>query len=226
MKSGFCLFAIAGILATMETLVAQGPSSPEIVRLPPPHREGAVGVESALAQRRSVREFRRDPLTLEQVAQLLWAAQGVSRPDGLRTAPSAGALYPLEIRVVAGQVAGLPEGVYAYSPKPHDLVRVVAGDLRAKLAAAALGQDWMADAPAIFAISAVYERTTRKYGARGQRYVHMDVGHAAENLCLQAVALGLGTTVVGAFDDDAVKTLLQMPGAEQPQALLPVGRPK
>jgi SagB-type dehydrogenase family enzyme len=198
----------------------------ETVALPAPKRAGTLGVETALAARRSVREFAPSALGLAELSQLLWAAQGTSTPDGRRTAPSAGALYPLELLVVAGQVAGLPSGVYRYRSEVHGLVRIAAGDRRRALAAAALDQEWMRAAPAVLVIAAVYARTERKYGERGARYVHIEAGCAAENLALQSVALGLGTVVVGAFGDREVAAAAGLEEDERPLALLPVGHPR
>ena len=141
-------------------------------------------------------------------AFLALAAQGITHSEGLRTAPSAGALYPLEVYLVAGRVATLPAGIYRYDPRRHQLVPTVSGDRRRELTLAALHQSWIADAPAVVVIAAVFRRTSTKYGGRGERYVHIEAGHAAENVCLQAVALGLGTTIVGAFSDAEVKRLL------------------
>ncbi len=191
--------------------------------LPPPRLESAISVEEALTNRRSQRAFGDAPLRLEDAAQLLWAAQGITHPDGRRTAPSAGALYPLEVYLVAGAVGTLPAGIYRYEPRHHRLIRSGAGDQRHALAAAAFQQRWMADAPAIIVIAAVFQRASRKYGERGQRYVFIEAGHAAENVCLQAVALGLGATIVGAFSDIAVKRLLGLTEAE-PILLVPVGK--
>ncbi len=199
---------------------------PVISPLPAPVRDGHLPVETALAQRRSIREYRDEPLPLAAVAQLMWAAQGLSHPEGFRTAPSAGALYPLEVIAVVGRVDGLTPGVYRYRPASHSLVLVGEGDQRRAVAAAALGQDWMEQAPLIVVLSACYERTTRKYGARGIRYAHLEAGHAAQNLCLQAVALRLGTAVVGAFDDAVLQVRLGLAEDEQPLSLIPVGRPR
>ncbi|TAN49418.1 MAG: SagB/ThcOx family dehydrogenase [Rhodospirillales bacterium] len=181
-------------------------------------------LEQALAQRHSVRAFGPEPLSLAGLSQVLWAAQGITRPDGKRTAPSAGALYPLEIFVVAGKVTDLEPGVYRYRPQGHGLLSCMAEDKRSALCGAALEQNWMAEAPAILVIGAVFERTTVKYGRRGQQYVLIDCGLAAGNICLQAAALGWGATVVGAFKDGVVKELLGMSADETPLALLPVGR--
>jgi SagB-type dehydrogenase family enzyme len=201
-------------------------ASVEAVALPAPKHTGRVAVESALGTRRSVREFAASALSLAELSQLLWAAQGTTTPDGRRTAPSAGALYPLELSVVAGEVTGLPAGVYRYRPDGHHLVPVASGDRRRALAAAALNQDWMRAAPAAVVIAAVYARTERKYGERGARYVHFEAGCAAENLALQAAALGLGTVVVGAFEDREVAAAAALDKDERPLAILPVGRPR
>jgi SagB-type dehydrogenase family enzyme len=157
---------------------------------------------------------------------LLWAAQGITDPArGFRTAPSAGALYPLEVYLVAGNVEGLTSGVYKYEPAAHGLRSVISGDQQTELYHAALGQSAVNDAPAIMVLSAVYERTTGKYGERGIRYVHMEAGHAAQNVLLEAVALGLGGVGMGAFDDDAVRTVTGMSPAEQPLYIITLGKP-
>src|ERR1035437_1742166 len=196
------------------------------IKLPAPRLDSPTSIESALRRRRSVREFRQEALTLAEVSQLLWSAQGITDPEGKRTAPSAGALYPLEVFLVAGVQDELPAGVYRYRPRGHDLIPVVQGDQRAKLAAAALEQDWLKDAPVTIAIAAVYERTARKYKQRAERYVHMEVGHAAQNVHLQAVALDLGTVVVGAFDDAEVKRVLTLAANEEPLCLMPLSKPR
>lgn len=195
-------------------------------KLPQPLLHGGDPLQSVLARRRSVREYSDEPLTLDELSQLLWAAQGVTAPEGLRAAPSAGALYPLTPYVVIGNVEGLPVGVYKHDPVVHLLALVAEGDRRAELADAALGQECVAAAAAVIVLGGVYGRTTRKYGERGRRYVHQEVGHAAQNVCLEAVALGLGTVVVGAFDDRAVRAVVRMTRLEEPLCLLPVGRPR
>jgi SagB-type dehydrogenase family enzyme len=195
------------------------------VRLPKPEIRDQASLSDALRHRRSVRAYSGRSLSLQQVGQLLWAAQGRNDPSGLRTAPSAGALYPLELLVAAGDVTGLDPGVYRYRPQQHTLEMLHAGDRRERLAGAALGQHWVADSAAVLIITALYERTTRKYGERGKRYVHIEVGHAAQNALLQAASLGLGAAVVGAFDDSALASLLDLAAPEQPLYLLPVGWP-
>lgn len=198
---------------------------PVTIRLPAPKLEGRISVEQALHERRSLREYKRDePLTLEEISQLLWAAQGITSPDGFRTAPSAGALYPLEVYIVAGNVRNLEAGVYHYRPRKHELVRTILGDKRKELRRATLDQDQVQNAPATIAFAAVYERTTMKYRERGNRYVHFEIGHAAQNVFLQAVALDLGTVPVGAFLDEEVKRVLNLKDDEEPLYLMPVGR--
>ncbi|MFH2026677.1 MAG: SagB/ThcOx family dehydrogenase [bacterium] len=164
-------------------------------------------------------------MTLAEVAQVLWSAQGITDSKrGFRTAPSAGALFPLEAYVVIGNVEGLAEGVYKYKPDEHELVKGRGGDVRDKLAVAALEQACVRAGAIAIVFSAVYERTTRKYGDRGVRYVHMEAGHAAQNVCLQAVSLNLGTVVVGAFKDDEVSKILNLSDEEHPLYILPVGK--
>ncbi len=194
------------------------------IELPSPTVMSEKPVETLLQQRRSIRSFRMGPLSLAEIGQLLWAAQGITDPQGMRAAPSAGALYPLELYVVTGNVSGLPPAVYHYLPKTHHLIETLEGDQRRMLARAALDQSWISDAAAVVVFAAKYERTTRKYGKRGVRYVHMEVGHAGQNLFLQAEALDLATVVVGAFHDDKVDKLLGLPDDIQVLSLMPVGK--
>lgn len=175
---------------------------------------------AALAARRSVRDFAATAITPAELAQLLWAAQGVSSDRGGRTAPSAGALYPLTM------YAAVPSGLYRYTAEGSRVAQVLTDDLRARLAKAALGQDWLAAASVVLVITADVGRTAQRYGARAERYVQLEAGHAAQNLLLQATALGLGATPVGAFDDDQVGRVLQLPARERPLYLVPVGRPR
>jgi len=197
----------------------------QVIRLPAPRLDGGASLVAVLTARRSIREYADQALTLDDVSQLLWAAQGVTSPGGARTAPSAGALFPLEIYLVAGAVQQLAAGIYRYRPMRHALERTAEGDRRGALARAALRQDWIGRAPAVVVLAAVYSRTTGKYGGRGRKYVHMDVGHAAQNVYLQAAAIDLGTTFVGAFHDNQVKQTLELPAAEHPLGLMPVGHP-
>ena len=196
----------------------------EKIRLPEPKYDSNTSVEQALLKRRSVRVYKDETLALTEVSQLLWAAQGITDPRGFRTAPSAGALYPLELYVVAGNVNDLPDGIYKYKPHKHELAMVVEGDKRTELYNAALDQPSIKDAATVIVFSAVYERTTGKYGERGIRYVHIEVGHAAQNIYLQAVSLNLGLVVIGAFDDEEVKKIMNMEDKEQPLYIIPVGK--
>lgn len=193
------------------------------VSLPAPPAAGAGSLEEALARRRSVREYVPGALTLSEISRLLWATQGAPTP-GRRTAPSAGATYPLETYLVAGEVEGLAAGVYRYRPSHHRLETVSNDDIRLELATAAWGQGWVRRAPAVVVIAAAYERTIARYGKRGARYVHMEAGHAAQNLLLQATALDLGAAPVGAFSDTLVSRLLRLPDSEKPLYLIPIGR--
>ncbi|MGB6019185.1 MAG: SagB/ThcOx family dehydrogenase [Sulfurimonadaceae bacterium] len=195
-----------------------------IVKLPKPTYAGNVSVEEAMLKRRSVREYKKSPLELSEISQLLWAAQGVTDPRGLRTAPSAGALYPLEIYLVASSVKGLDQGVYKYSADRHVLKRVIKGERQGRLYWSSWAQKSVKSAQAVVVITAVYKRTTGKYGNRGVRYVHMEVGHAAQNIYLQAVSLGLGTVVIGAFNDSSVKKEIGAQKDEEPLCIMPIGK--
>lgn len=200
----------------------------EEIILPEPDIYGKMSVEEALARRRSVRNFSSQPLSLKELAQILWAAQGmVKKIAGRRTAPSAGATYPLKIYAVVGRgcIEKLKEGIYHYMPKRHSIVMVKRGDYRERLAYAALGQDFIAKAPVSIIITAIYERTTSWYGKRGIRYVHFEVGHVGQNIHLQAEALGLGTVMVGAFHDERIAEILGITNDEKVLYIAPIGRP-
>ena len=199
--------------------------SPRTIDLPEARRDGDVSLEAALHHRRSIRDFSGAALTLGEVGQLLWAAQGVTHGDGLRTAPSAGALYPLEVYVIAGRIRDLDDGVYKYQPDAHHLTVINQQDLRPALAAAALEQSSVSECAALLVFAAVTARTTGKYGRRGSRYVHMEAGHAAQNAFLQATVLGLGAVMVGAFDEARVKGIMALPEGEEVLYLMPAGRP-
>lgn len=229
------LYTTLLIVTLVFTACSEGPDTPvpaethvtqdaEVLDLPEPRLSGDVPLELALHERRSVREYSGESLTLEEVGQLLWSAQGVTAGWGGRTAPSAGALYPLELYLVAGKVDGLASGVYLYQPLEHQLVMVMSGDIREELSVISLRQDSVRDGAAVFVFSGVYERTRSRYGDRGERYVHMEAGHAAQNLCLQATALRLGSVVVGAFNDDELADLFAMQPDEAPLYVVPVGR--
>lgn len=221
---------IAGCQSSPEPISLPVPVQPSpsgknaTISLPEPRQDSDVSIEQSMLRRRSIRSYSGEPLTLTEVSQLLWAAQGITDSLGHRTAPSAGALYPLELYVVAGDVEGLEAGIYKYEQVKHELNLLISGDFRGKLASAALSQTSVAKGAMAVVFTAIYERTTVKYGERGIRYVHIEVGHAAQNLCLQAVALGLGAVTVGAFSDDHVAELLDLPGDEKPLYVIPVGR--
>ena len=201
--------------------------SPGVYRLPSPVLKGSLSVEEAIYRRRSRREFSGEPLTAFELSQILWAAQGITDPErGFRAAPSAGATYPMEVYAVIGDngVKGLKAGVYKYDPYTHSITLVLEGDLRELLAVQAYGQEWVAKAPVDIVLTAVYERTTRVYGERGVRYVHMEAGHIGQNIYLICEAMGLGTVVVGAFNDEGVKKLLKLPENEMPLYIIPIGK--
>jgi len=202
----------------------------EEIFLPLPSLKGEMSVEEAIARRRSVRSYLDKPLTIVQLSQILWAAQGITDTyRGFRAAPSAGATYPLEIYVVIGEkcvfLGGeyLDAGVYKYNVEQHSLILVKKGDYREDLAKAALNQAWVEKAPVDIVITAVYERTTARYGERGIRYVHIEVGHVGQNIYLQATALGLGTVAVGAFYDPKVKEIIGARLGEEPLYIMPIG---
>lgn len=194
------------------------------IPLPSPELQGSLSVEEAVYASVSRRNYGDESLNLAQAGQLLWAAGGLGI-DGItgasRTAPSAGATYPLEIYLVAGEVEDLPAGIYRYNYAAHSLEKLRQGDRRAELAGAALGQDVIARAPMSIVMAAIYERTTGRYGDRGVRYVHMDAGYASQNVYLQAESLNLATVAIGAFDDDAVQDILSID--EAPLMIMPVG---
>jgi SagB-type dehydrogenase family enzyme len=203
------------------------PISGEVVKLPRPLRKSGVPVEEAIANRRSRRSYADEPISLEDISQLCWAAQGITETGtGLRAAPSAGALYPLDLFLVVGN-SDLKAGVYYYSCKNHILKRVKSGDYRKQLREAALGQEWVEKGAFDFVISATYDRTTITYGERGrERYVPMEAGHVAQNICLQAESLGFGTVTIGAFNDAQVREVISGPSEQVPLYVMPVGRIK
>lgn len=195
-----------------------------VTELPDPILDGTISLERAIAMRRSVRSYSSAALSLVELSQLLWAAQGITGSDDRHlSAPSAGALHPLEVYVIAANVTDLAAAVYHYLPVENALELVVDGDQRDALCAAALNQQAPGKAPAILCIAAVYSRTSVKYAERALRYVPMDAGHAAQNVLLQAVALDLGAVPMGAFEDEQLKTVLNLAGDVEPLYLIPVG---
>jgi SagB-type dehydrogenase family enzyme len=216
------------VLALM-LLAAAGPAhaaaetaAPASIVLPAAQTDGKVAIEKALATRRSVRTIASTPLMLGQVGQLCWAAQGITDEKGHRTAPSARAVYPLELYVIAGAVEGLPAGVYHYVPAGHTLQAMAAGDQRAEFVTKAVGQTWSQQAPAIFVLTGKVEKMGRMR-ERGVSFMWVEAGLAAQGFFLQATALGLGSTYVGGFDPAAARSALGLAAAEDVLAVLPVG---
>jgi SagB-type dehydrogenase family enzyme len=196
------------------------------MKLPQPKTEGTVSVERALQQRRTVRSFDPKVLGLDQLSQLLWAAQGITGRHGFkRAAPSAGALYPMDLYAAVGSkcVHQLGAGVYHYAAAGHKLVRGADKDVRSDIARASLSQMWMAQAPLNLVITAAYHRVTGKYGERGVRYAMIEAGHVGQNLYLQAEALGLKAGIVGAFHDRRLAEVLLLPVRNEPLLIMPIG---
>jgi SagB-type dehydrogenase family enzyme len=206
-----------------------------VVKLPPPRLKGNVSLEETISKRRAVRRYRSEPLNLLQLGQILWAAQGLTGARGVRAAPSAGATYPLEISVVIGDrgvitdeatqgARELEAGIYHFELDSHSLNLHKPGDSRQELARAALNQRFIVEAPVDIVICAILHRTSRRYGKRAQRYVNMEVGHVGQNIHLQAVALGLATVEVGAFDDEEVRAVVAVDEQTRPLYIMPVGK--
>ena len=215
--AGLCL---PGTVGCGQPGTPQSASPKTEIALPAPKTEGEMSLEETLAKRRSIRQYQAQDLTLEQLGQLAWAAQGITNERGFRTAPSAGATYPLELYLLT------KDGVFRYLPAGHKLQQFSDQNLRRELAAAALEQEWVRFAPLDIVITAVYERTRRRYRDRAERYVILEAGHAAENILLQAVALGLASVPVGAFSDEDVSKLLGLSPEEAPLYIIPVGVPE
>ncbi len=197
-----------------------------VIQLPDPHTESDVSVEKAISSRRSKRDFKDKPIGMQQVAQLMWSAQGITGQRGRkRAAPSAGATYPMVVFVAVGEngVGGIPAGVYRYVPEKHALKEIRSGDVRGGVAEAALGQNFIAEAPVDIILGANYRRTARRYGERAKRYVRMEAGHVSQNIYLQAETLGLGTVSVGAFEDDELSEVCDLPDNVAPLYVMPVG---
>jgi SagB-type dehydrogenase family enzyme len=199
------------------------PSSKPI-QLPKPRETGTMTVTESLRKRRSVRSYSDDPLTLNELSQLLWAGQGITGSEGNRTSPSAGGLYPIELYAVITYIDNLESGIYRYDPKNHTLVLLTAGDKRTELADAALQQECVMKSAASIVITADISKTSWKYGERAERYVFMESGHVSQNIHLQATSMNIGTVAVGAFFDDRVKAVLKLPANLHPLYIMPIGR--
>jgi len=213
----------ASLIACGNSTVTSVISENAPISLPEPQKDSDTSIEEALWGRRSVRSYGSEAVTIEQLSQLLWSAQGITSPSGWRTAPSAGGLYPLKVYMVVGNVDNLAAGVYVYEPDTHSLTKMIDGDLRQLLSDAALGQLPVQQAAVDFVITGRYEIIMSKYGERGVLYTHLEAGHAAQNICLQAVALKLGVVTIGAFDDAGVKKALSLPEGETPFYIIPAG---
>jgi len=201
-------------------------NQPTQIHLPPPSQEGGMSLTEAISRRKSIRYFASQLISQLQLSQILWATQGTTdSPWGHRTVPSAGATYPLEVFVVCGGngIEEIGDGIYHYNIDSHSLVQHHQGDVRVQLAKAALDQEFIHQAPVDIVICAEYERTLRRYGVRGERYVHIEVGHAGQNIYLQATALGLATVVVGAFNDEQVRQALGLDKRYKTLYIMPVG---
>ena len=193
------------------------PDAPK-VKLPKPAGAGGMPIWEAVGKRRSVRDFRSSPLSATDLSQLLWASQGVTRVMGeyaLRSAPSAGALYPVETYLSVQMVEGIEAGIYHYGVREHELDLLRTGDFRAAVAEAALDQGFLAEAAVVFAWTAIFARSKWKYKERAYRYVYLDAGHIAQNVALAAVALGLGSCQIAALYDDEVNAVLGVDGKEE-----------
>jgi SagB-type dehydrogenase family enzyme len=218
---GNCKVLIFGVTLTACTNLTYGSQmDKKIISLPTPDTSGKIPFETLIANRRSVRSFSEKPLTLAQIGQLLFSAQGITGKRGLRASPSAGALYPLELYVVN------KDGLFHYIPKGHRLLRITEKDLRKPLQAAALSQSCVGKTGSDIVITAVYDRVTSKYGKRGIRYTDIEAGHAAQNIHLQALSLGLSSVPVGAFDDSKVASILHLPNNQTPLYIIPIGYSK
>lgn len=235
-----CLIAIIAIIAVTAWLLSSN-SRPEAtnqnsltnnssstmgnIQLPNPKKQSQTSVEKAIANRRSVRDYKQEPLTLTDISQLLWAAQGITDPDaGKRAAPSAGALYPMEVYVAVQNAEGLDPGIYHYLPPSHELEEISGEEVASELSQAALGQKHIAEAPVNLIIAGDPSVVTSKYGERGIQYTHMEAGHVAQNVYLQAESLNLGTVTVGALQEEKIRQILDISSEYTPYYIMPVGK--
>lgn len=189
-------------------------------------KEQAANFERLLGNRRSIREYANSPLTKDEVMRILWAGQGISGAMGARTAPSAGPLYPLTLYLIAGNVKDLPSGLYKYIPWEDNLTQIMDRDVRSGLAESAYNQQFIQTAAIDIVVAATYEKTSGKYGVKADRFVHIEAGHAAQNILLEATALNLGSAPIGGFDDGKVAITLGLPRNENPLYIIPIGRKK
>ena len=219
---GIVQFRPVHVLAKSRKIYKKGGT----LNLPAPMLDGDVSLQKTIKHRRTVRSFSNKPLTVGQLSQILWAAQGITEDSGLkRAAPSAGALYPIDIYAVMGNnsVRELYQGVYHYYPPDHSIEKIIDTDAREDVAVASLRQMWMATAPVILVITSEYSRITIKYGERGKRYAMIEVGHIGQNIFLQCEALGLCAGIVGAFYDTQVAGAIKTQKNHEPLIIMPVG---
>ena len=216
------VISLSGVVDAKESKTMKSFSNltEKVIQLPAPVLHGGMSIAETLSKRESTRNFTSKLLTPSEISQVLWAAQGITRNWGGRAAPSAGALYPLELYLV------IREGLFHYMPRTHQLIRVSDQNLIDDLSSAALDQECVRGSPAIVVITAVYERMERKYGRRSERYVKIEAGHVAQNIHLQAVSLALGSVPVGSFNDDQVQKVLNLPANHEPLYLIPLGHIK
>lgn len=233
-KNRLKLHTILGVIALIVVLYhvipyfyqAKVPAVTEAgIKLPEPRMKGEMSVEEAILKRRSIRNFQDKAISLEQLSQLLWAAQGITDETGKRTVPSAGMTYPLEIYMLVRKVNDVNPGVYQYIPNGHSLKSIKSGDYSSELMKASLNQQSIKDGSINIIITADFSRTTSTYGERGNRYVYLEAGHCAQNIYLQATSLDLGGVVVGAFNDESVQDALSIPENHKPIYLIPIGYP-
>ncbi|MEW6234806.1 MAG: SagB/ThcOx family dehydrogenase [Candidatus Omnitrophota bacterium] len=215
------LSMIALSLIPLSLYAEEKKETPQKIQLPKAITKGKASLEEILWQRQSIRSFTPEVPKWEIVGQLLWAAQGINRPDqNRRTVPSAGATYPLELYVI------LPSGIYHYLPEEHAVVSILSGDQREKFTKESLAPGNVYGSPCIFVIAAVFERTAIKYKEEAVRYVHLEAGHAAQNLLLQATALGLGAVPIGSVVSSEEQKIMGLQPEEKPVYIVAAGYPK
>ncbi len=224
MKTRHFLFILVIMSFICISISAVADESSGKIKLPKPSTKGKLSFEQCTSQRRSVRKYTDKAVTIAQLSQLLWAAQGITNDRGFRTVPSAGALFPIEIYTVVSNVDDLKDGVYHYNTKDHSIIRIIDGDKSKELSSAALGQGSVLNAPVNIVITGVIERSAKKYKDRATQYTFIEAGAICQNIYLQCESLGLGTVVVGAFYDDKLIDLLEVDKDEYtPLLIMPVG---
>jgi len=194
------------------------------IKLPEPNLKGMMSLEEAIMKRRSIRDLKDESITLEELSQILWAAQGITSKDGKRTVPSAGMTYPLEVYILVRRVNGMNPGIYHYNPSYHDLNSIKVGNYSDELKQAAFNHVSISEGGITIAITADFSRTTSSFGERGERYVYLEAGHCAQNIYLQVTALNMGSVVVGSFNDQEVQKALSLPENHKPIYIIPIGR--